>query len=303
VTPALETRTLERCLACGSPRLTHAALRYEWQGGSFPAARCRDCGMLFLRVQPTGGTLARMYSAEYFEQDFRCGRSEARSTDEQAFRAENDGLLDRLERWRGEGRLLEVGCATGLLLKRARERGWRPTGVELSPDAVAHARSLGLEVHEGTLTSARLPQSSYDLVFMGDVLEHVPDCRVTLAEVARVLVPGGHAVVRGPITTHSLARRLGLALYGLAGRDLVLHEPPYHLWEFRPGSLARLARAVGLEVVAIEQSKIPPGRPHGRKSALQALAMNLLDRVNEPWTRRFNAFGDRAVLVARKPLG
>lgn len=301
-TRALETRTLEQCLACGSRRLARAAMRYEWQGASFPAARCHDCGMLFLKVQPVGESLARMYSAEYFAQDFRCGRSDAPSTDEAAFRAENDGLLDRLERWRGEGRLLEVGSATGLLLKRARERGWRATGVELSPDAVAHAKALGLDVHQGTLADAALPGDAFDVVYMGDVLEHVPDCRATLAEVARVLVPGGHAVVRGPITTHSLARRLGLALYGALGRDIVLREPPYHLWEFRPASLRRLATRVGLEVVEIEQGKIPPGRPHGEKSALQAAAMRALDSLNAPLTAAFHVFGDRAVLVARKPM-
>src|SRR5439155_11823851 len=142
----------------------------------------------------------------------------------------------------------------GLLLKRARERGWRTLGVELSPEAVTHARALGLEVREGTLEDAALASAAYDVVYLGDVLEHVPDCRATLAEVARVLVPGGHAVVRGPITTHSLARRLALALYGAVGGSIVLREPPYHLWEFRPGSLTRLACAVGLEVVAIEQS-------------------------------------------------
>ncbi|MEQ1831609.1 MAG: class I SAM-dependent methyltransferase [Candidatus Eisenbacteria bacterium] len=297
---ALATRTLDHCLACGSRALARAAMRYEWHGASFPAARCRACGMLFLRVQPIGDTLARMYSAEYFEQDFRCGRSDARSTDESAFRQENDGLLDRFESWRGQARLLEVGCAAGLLLKRARERGWHVTGVELSGDAVAHARALGLEVRQGTLEAAALPADSYDVVYMGDVLEHVPDCRATLAEVARVLAPGGHAVVRGPITTHSLARRLGLALYGALGRDIVLREPPYHLWEFRPGSLGRLARTVGLEVVAIEQSKIPPGPRYGKKSALQELAMNAIDALNEPLTRSFNMLGDRAMFVARK---
>ena len=298
----LQTRTLDHCLACGSTRLSRAAMCYVWQGGRFPGSRCRDCGMLFLSVQPVGETLVRMYSAEYFDQDFRCGRSDARSTDEAAFRAENDGLLDRLEPLRGGGRLLDVGCASGLLLKRARERGWSVTGVELSPQAVAQARALGLDVHQGTLEDARLAPDAFDVVFMGDVLEHVPDCRATLTEVARLLAPGGHAVVRGPITTHSLARRAGLALYSMAGREIELHEPPYHLWEFRPGSLAKLASRCGLGVVAIEQSKIPPGRPHGQKTAAQALVMNLLDRVNLPLTKAFNVLGDRAVLVARKPL-
>ena len=297
----LSTRTLDHCLACGGTRLHPVAMRYEWQGGAFPAARCATCGMLFLRVQPVGETLSRMYAKEYFETDFRCGRSGADATDEAAFRAENDGLLDRLERWRGAGRLLEVGCATGLLLARARERGYTVRGVELSGDAVAHARGLGLDVHHGTLDDAALPEGAFDLVFMGDVLEHVPDCRATLAQVARVLAPGGHVVVRGPITTHSLARRLGLALYSAIGRDIVLREPPYHLWEFRPRSLARLAQRVGLEPIVCEQAKIPPGPRYGRKTALQAAVMDAIDAVNVPLTRTFHVLGDRAVFVARKP--
>jgi SAM-dependent methyltransferase len=296
------TRTLQSCLACGGTSLAPVAMHYEWEGTRFPAAGCRACGMIFLRVQPVGDTLVRMYAKEYFETDFRCGRSSATSTDESAFRVENDGLLDRLEPYRGQGRLLEVGCASGLLLKRARERGWQVQGVELSDSAVADARALGLDVHHGTLDDASLPADAFDVVFMGDVLEHVPDCRATLAQVARVLAPGGHVVVRGPITTHSFARRLGLALYGALGRSIALREPPYHLWEFRPMSLVKLARRCGLEPVAVEQSKIPPGPRYGKKSALQALVMNALDAVNLPVTRAWNAFGDRAVLVARKPL-
>jgi len=298
---APETRALDHCLACGSHKLARAGMRYEWQGARFPMARCRACGMLFLRAQPAGETLAGMYSAEYFEKDFRCGRSTAHADDEAAFRAENDGLLDRFETWRGQSRLLEVGCATGLLLQRARERAWSVTGVELSADAVARARARRLDVRQGTLQDAKLPAESFDVVYLGDVLEHVPDCRASLAEVVRVLAPGGHVVIRGPITTHTMARRLGLELHRALGREIVLREPPYHLWEFRPRSLSALALRVGLEVVAIEQSKIPPGGAHGHKTPLEALAMNVIDRVNLPLTRMFNVLGDRALVVARRP--
>jgi 2-polyprenyl-3-methyl-5-hydroxy-6-metoxy-1,4-benzoquinol methylase len=295
------TRTLDRCLACGGTRLSPLRMRYDWQGLSFPAAECGTCGMRFLRVQPTGETLARMYAKEYFETDFRCGRSDASSFDEAAFRAENAGLLDRFEPYRGRGRLLELGCASGWLLHHAAARGWSVEGVELSEDAVAHARGLGLTVHAGTAEAAPLATGAWDLVYMGDVLEHVPDCRATVARVAELLAPGGHFFLRGPITTHSIARTLGLAVYAAAGRDIVLHEPPYHLWEFTPGPLERLLRAAGLEVVASEQAKIPPGGAYGRKGAGVRAIMAALDLVNVPWTKAFNALGDRIVLVARKP--
>ncbi len=298
----MKTRTLERCLGCGhAGSFRPLAMRYEWQGVSFPAAECPRCGLRFLSVQPEGDSLAALYSAEYFETDFRCGRSDTHSFDEAAFKAENDGLLERFEPFRGAGRLLEVGCASGWLLKHAAARGWTVTGVELSPEAVAHARGLGLDVRQGTLDDAGLPAASFDLLYMGDVLEHVPDCGETVRQVAALLAPGGHFFLRGPITTHSLARSLALAAYGAAGSAIVLREPPYHLWEFTPRSLRGLAGRAGLEVVALEQAKIPPGRAHGRKSALQRAAMAAVDAVNAPLTRAFNAFGDRVVMVARRP--
>jgi SAM-dependent methyltransferase len=295
----IRTRTLDRCLACGGSELKPLAFRYRHRGATFPLVECRICGMRFLGVQPSPEALPELYDAAYFQDDYRCGRAATGAFDEAAYRAEDDGLLDAFARLRPAGRLLEVGCAGGWLLAHARERGWQPRGVELSAEGVAHARSLGLEVHQGTLDSAGFADASFDLVYLGDVLEHVPDCRNTLVETRRVLAPGGHLYLRGPITTHSLARSLGLALCGAIGSPIEEAGPPYHLWEFRPRPLERLLRATGFEVLEIRQSKIPPGRLRGRKSWWQRLAVNALDAVNLAVTRVLNSRGDRAVIVAR----
>ena len=302
----LATRTLDRCLGCGSQQLDALPLRYEFRG-TFPLAECRRCGLRFLRVQPAGASLAELYAPPYFERDFRCGRSEAAYASEDAFREENHALVETFDALTpfppppARRRLLEVGCAGGWLLKHAAERGWDARGVELSSDAVARARALGLDVFEGDVLDAQLPAASFDLIYMGDVLEHVPDCHATVEEVARLLRPGGHFYLRGPITTHSLARRLALAVYRAAGAAIVLREPPYHLWEFTPRSLRGLIERAGLEVQRLVQSKIPPGRPHGRKNALERTVLFGLDALNLPLTRLLNRAGDRIVMVARKP--
>jgi len=297
----LSTRTLDRCPSCGRSDWISLSLRYEFRGATFPLVECRGCGLRFLSVQPDRAGLAELYSSEYFERDYRCGRAESSSFGEASFHDENRGLLDRFERHAARGRLLEIGSATGWLLKHARERGWEAQGVELSAEAVAHARGLGLEVFHGDLLEAALPAGHFDVVYLGDVLEHVPDAHAVLAEIVRVLKPGGHLVLRGPITTHSLARSWALAGYAAIGRTIVLREPPYHLWEFTPRSLRRLCERIGLEIVALEQSKIPPGRAHGEKSALQRVVMAAIDTINVPLTQVCNARGDRVLLVAQKP--
>ncbi|MEK7329352.1 MAG: class I SAM-dependent methyltransferase, partial [Candidatus Eisenbacteria bacterium] len=262
---------------------------------------CRGCRMRFLGVQPAPESLVGLYDASYFDSEFRCGRAAAPSFDEAAFREENRGLLDDFAALGARGRLLDVGCATGWLVQHANERGWQAQGVELSSDAAAHACSRGLAVFRGDLLEARLPAAHFDVVYMGDVLEHVPDCRAVVVEVARVLKPGGWLYLRGPVTTNSIARALALGLYRALGRTIVLHEVPYHLWEFTPRSLARLMAACGLTVTRVRQSKIPPGRARGEKSTLQRAAMAAIDALNLPLTILFNVRGDRVVMVARKP--
>lgn len=295
----LPVRTLDSCVACGGARLQPLALVYEFHG-SFPLVECDDCGLRFLRVQPAAEGLAALYSAAYFESDFRCGRSEVAYSSEEPFRAENTSLLEAFERLGPAGRLLELGSAGGWLLKHARERGWEAQGVEFSVDAAERSLALGLEVFQGDLLAAALPAESFDLVYMGDVLEHVPDCLAVLVEAARLLKTGGHLYLRGPITTNSLARRFALAFYGALGRPIVLREPPYHLWEFTPGPLEHLFASAGLDVIQARQSKIPPGRAHGEKSVLQRLAMGAVDVLNLPLTRLLNTAGDRIVMVGRK---
>jgi SAM-dependent methyltransferase len=292
---------LDRCLACGGRRLRPLAMAYLHRDERFPLVECRACGMRFLGVQPSPQALAEFYDAAYFESEYRCGRTVASSFNEEAFRAETGGLLDAFAALGASGRLLDVGCASGWLLKHAAARGWQAQGVEIAPDAVAHARAQGLDVFQGDLLAARFPAARFDLVYLGDVLEHTHDCRAVVLEVARILKPGGLIYLRGPITTHSLARSLALGLYGTLGRTLVLREVPYHLWEFRPGSLRRLMEVAGLRVVRMRQSKIPPGRARGRKSALERAMMASIDAVNLPLTAAFNVWGDRVVMVARKP--
>lgn len=101
----------------------------------------------------------------------------------------------------GKGaRILEIGSGGGALLHELETRGLEIVGVETSGDRIAEART-----QFGDLTIMRVngvvlpfPDESFDLVLSFDVFEHIPDSDAHLAEVRRVLRPGGWHLLQTP---------------------------------------------------------------------------------------------------------
>jgi ubiquinone/menaquinone biosynthesis C-methylase UbiE len=91
----------------------------------------------------------------------------------------------------GEISILEAGCGTGLLLDRLRPHVDRAIGVDLSFGMLKKARARRLEVVRGSVTALPFADASFDLTYSFKVLAHVQDIKLALAEMARVLKPGG----------------------------------------------------------------------------------------------------------------
>jgi SAM-dependent methyltransferase len=96
-------------------------------------------------------------------------------------------------------RLLDAGCGTGYNLLALGGLG-RATGVDLSPDAIAFCRERGVRALRGSVLQLPFADACFDAVTSFDVLYHawVSDDRAAVAEMARVLRPGGVALVRVP---------------------------------------------------------------------------------------------------------
>lgn len=90
--------------------------------------------------------------------------------------------------------LLEAGCGTGLVLSRLRPRARQVFGVDLSRGMLAQARRRELEVVQASVTSLPFADASFDLVCSFKVLAHVEAIERAIAEMARVLRPGGYLV-------------------------------------------------------------------------------------------------------------
>ena len=160
-----------------------------------------------------------------------------------------------------QGRVLDCGMGPGRLLLELERRGWTVAGIDLSGEMVARARlrlpQSAERLIQGTLESLPFPSESFDAAVATGVLEYVEDVPRALAEVSRVLRPGGLFVVGAPNTqslrtfwrhrvVYAVARTLKARLR--FGRPVPLP---------RPGLLSRAnleaqLAAAGLDVEQVE---------------------------------------------------
>lgn len=116
--------------------------------------------------------------------------------------------LKHIERLRPRrGRLLDVGTAGGSFLAVAQRAGWEVSGCEPNRWLCDWANQhYGLKIVPGTIFDMKLPNASFDVVTLWDVLEHTSDPKAVLAECSRVLKPSGILLVNYPDIQSLIAR-------------------------------------------------------------------------------------------------
>ena len=254
------------CEACGAPlggdRLVYRGRRYR---------RCDTCGTRARATPPNAAELRLRYETAY-------PRSFAPARIRTPRREMLTSLLRRAGLHAGPGRLLDVGCGGGHLLRAARGEGWRAVGTDLGHAACRAAReTAAAPIAQAEATALPFRDGVLDAVTLVNVLDHTAAARRTLEEAARVLRPGGLLVLRvpnGPV--HATAARALARLGPLARRRGLDAFPVMHVVAFGRRSLVRLLTATGFEVMSVMNSGLA-GAPDGRAgralgAALQGVA-------------------------------
>ncbi len=153
----------------------------------------------------------------------------------------------------GQGQdILDIGCRDGTLTSQY-AGGRRVVGVDIDPDALAAARAQhGIETHHINLNIKALPfaNAAFDAVVAGEVLEHLQFPDVAIADIHRVLRPGG--VFAGSVPN---AFRLRNRLDFLLGRDF--EHDPTHLHQFSPQAMRKhLAAFRDVEISFLEGRRL-----------------------------------------------
>jgi len=223
--------------------------------------QCLVCDQAFLEPQPTEDEIASFYNDKDYHSDLQ---PRYFSNCHKGYSMDGDNVREYLEGLNKleavpDGKLLDVGCATGIFLDLARKRGWNVKGVELSKWASDCARNeFHLDVFTGTLQEASLPEKNYDVVTAWDILEHLLDPASFLREASKVLKPGG-TLLLNTIGYRSLLNYLGHAIYKMSFGTITY--PLYHLYGihhlfyFSNKSLRSLIERNGFEIVELSRTE------------------------------------------------
>ncbi|MDX1561334.1 MAG: class I SAM-dependent methyltransferase [Gammaproteobacteria bacterium] len=98
--------------------------------------------------------------------------------------------------------LCDIGCGNGRLLYLAKQAGWKTLGLEMTDDAATKAaNAVGTEVIAADFLEFDPPPEhieSYDVVCLRHVIEHLPDSRLAMRKIRKLLKPGGYALLEFP---------------------------------------------------------------------------------------------------------
>jgi len=150
------------------------------------------------------------------------------------------------------GKILDVGCATGVFLDMMKKRGWEVEGVEVSDELASYARDkFGAKVHVMDLTREKLDSGPFHVITLFDVIEHIPDPNLMIAACKDLLVENGLLFLRTP-TEEALLRDIAKGFYWITFKKVDFPMSWFysfeHLHSFSLKTLKYLLRKHGLVI-------------------------------------------------------
>lgn len=266
--------------------------------------RCGACGMLYLCPRPVPRQLARYYPEDYYAYVAPEVRPRSHGLKVAFWRRlgllrENRPVgplwLHRSLKWLVRALLamramwllpaspdarcfLEIGCGTGLRLGIAGDLGWEAIGLDISLTPLKVARERGYRGVVGH--GERLPfvADRFDFISLHHVLEHVWEPREVLAEIKRILRPGGIAQIVVPNVESWSAQQ-----YGACWRA---YDAPRHLHHFTAETLRQAVSQAGLQVTYLRTLPDEWGIGESRQAAGDHRSITRLDRWRWKWRAR-----------------
>jgi SAM-dependent methyltransferase len=220
--------TARPCPLCGAVAdgaRTSFPYATRYRDATYRYLRCRTCRAVYVDPVPAPDAFTAMYAkADYHDRHYA-------ERDTAAYDASARLLAELAPR---SARVLDYGCGVGLFVRALAREGFDAHGVELDTDAArAAARATGRPVHDAAAFWDREEGGAFDVIHLGDVLEHLPEPVETTHRLLARLAPGGLLFLEGPLEENASPVFWAARAFGAVRRRLqpgrIGTHPPTHL--------------------------------------------------------------------------
>lgn len=245
---------------------------------------CKRTGVCFYKPAQT-----REYKDSYFLDEYKKQYQKTYYEDEEALRDLARKRLSMLGRFQNpvNSSLFELGSAAGFFLDEARKKGYRVSGLEISPAEVEYSRkTLGLDVLCASFLEENVLKSvSFDVVAAFFVVEHFPDADFVFEKLTGLVKPGGFLFLGLP--------SLNGPTFQTNPEEWFRTHPKDHFWDYSPASLKKMLKGYGFTTEYKKPMSYHPSRDRGWRGKI--LSHRLFARLSD-----LTCYGDTFHLIAQK---
>ncbi len=205
---------------------------------------CSTCKLKFTNPRPDNLSIGNYYKSEEYVSHSNTKKGLINKLYHLVRSYTLKNKLKLISRYVSRGTILDYGCGTGMFLKTCKDAGWNTFGFEPDKEACAFAREKGLNVFENKET---IKQSTYDIISLWHVLEHVNDLNETLSFFKNYLSDKGRLIIAVPNHV-SFDAKFYKEFW--AGYDV-----PRHLYHFESSTITALINKFGFTLEEMKPMK------------------------------------------------
>ncbi|MFT5208016.1 MAG: 2-polyprenyl-3-methyl-5-hydroxy-6-metoxy-1,4-benzoquinol methylase [Candidatus Omnitrophota bacterium] len=192
---------------------------------------CSKCGLVYTHPKSSSDELTREYKTMVDVKYI---------AEQNGLRVQAQAIMQKIQVYKQNGKLLDIGCGSRILLDEAKRTGWDAQGIDISTSAKPYTQNNDqINLASGSLQDIHFPDKSFDAITMLDILEHQPNPKEFLQEVYRVLKHDGVLYINTPDINSLLSKALGLKWHGINKSNL---------FYFSKQSLTHMFKLTGFKV-------------------------------------------------------
>lgn len=231
---------MSKTIKCPICNLSNTKLLFNIKrfNNTYSIEECEICGLRYVNPQPVEKELIKYYTKKY---DYSYMIQEIDS------KKDKKDIKDIIKNRQGIGKLLDVGCGSGLFLLAAKKNGFKVYGVDLSKEMVKYGRNkFNLNLSNRDFLKL-CTDKKFDIITMRHFLEHTTNPNKYLEKANKLLKKNGLLFIELPNINSFPAK--------ICGESWQWMTPPAHLFFFSPKTIKKLLEKEGFKVIKSETRK------------------------------------------------